>query len=278
MEESSGVQLVLCGTPIGNLGDVTERLRDTLASVDVVACEDTRRVRKLFSALGIPAPRLVSYSVADEQRSAQDVLALLLVGRTVALVSDAGMPSVADPGVALVRLAWDAGLRISVVPGPSAVTAALALSGFAASGYRFVGFLPRSERQLVQLYEQTAGEVIVAFDSPQRVARSVHVLAQLQPDRRVMLCRELTKRFEEVRRTTAAELGRELGGGPVKGEVVLVMDALASEEAPVTPELVRLVRALRDEGLGLRAVCRHVAAYSGVSARDLYEGVVGQQS
>lgn len=270
---SSG-QLLVCGTPIGNLDDVTPRLRATLGAVDAIACEDTRTTRQLLSALGVSAPRLVSYRDDNEADAARRVLAELEAGRDVALVTDAGMPGVSDPGAVLVQAAHDAGVEVRVIPGPSAVDAAVAVSGCGGSGYVFVAFLPRSARELCDLVREHAGEVVVAFESPRRLPRSLEIVAGIQPDRRGCVARELTKRFEQVAcgsvRDLAARVGED-GDVPARGEFVVVLDRLPGDAAAVSVRAVDLVLAMVDEGVRMKDACRLVAAHDGVPTRELYE-------
>jgi 16S rRNA (cytidine1402-2'-O)-methyltransferase len=265
-------RLYMCATPIGNLGDASARLRDVLGSVQVVACEDTRRTRQLLSALGVPAPRLLAHHAHNERTSARGLLELLEQGRDVAVVSDAGTPGVADPGAEAVRAALDAGIEVVAVPGPSAVAAAVSVAGCGAEGHTFVGFLPRSERELRALLLETAHQVVVALEAPGRVAQSLAVVADAQPERRVVLARELTKRHEQVRSGTAGVLAAELATGAPLGEHVLVLDALApAERDAVDARTVALVVALVEEGMRMKTAAKVVAGHAGVSQRELYE-------
>src|SRR6266550_2690181 len=201
---ASGGRLVVCPTPIGNLEDVTLRVLSALREADVVACEDTRRTRTLLGRYGVSAP-LVSYHEHNEERRSVELVSRMRAGETVALVSDAGMPLVSDPGYVLVRACVAAGLSVEVLPGPSAALAALVASGLAADSWRFVGFLPRKRGELRRRLS-SAGPTLVAFESPRRVPATLAVLAEVDPLRPVALCRELTKVHEEVVRGTAAEL------------------------------------------------------------------------
>ncbi|TML25857.1 MAG: 16S rRNA (cytidine(1402)-2'-O)-methyltransferase, partial [Actinobacteria bacterium] len=220
----SAGRLVVCPTPIGNLEDVTLRVLSALRDADVVACEDTRRTRVLLDRYGVRA-RLVSYHEHNERARAGELVARMRAGEVVALVSDAGMPLVSDPGFVLVREAVAAGLGVEVLPGPSAVLTALVASGLPAERWRFAGFLPRKRAELRALF--AAPETLVAFESPRRVAASLAALAEADPDRPVAVCRELTKVHEEVVRGTAAELAARYGEAPPRGEVVLVVGPAA---------------------------------------------------
>src|ERR687895_2203260 len=199
--------LAVCATPIGNLDDVTLRVLEELRSADVVLCEDTRHTRVLLDRHGIRA-RLLSYHEHNEAKRTTEVLPRLQAGERVALTSDAGLPGVSDPGARLVSAALDAGVPVTVLPGPSAVETALVASGLADERYQFLGFLPRGERALRALWDELAvwPHPAVAFESPQRLPATLRSLAAAQPERAVAVCRELTKRFEEVLRGTAGEL------------------------------------------------------------------------
>lgn len=266
--------LWVCATPIGNLEDVTDRLRSVLASVDVIACEDTRRTRALLSALGIATPRLLSHRLDNERASVDGVIDVLQSGARVALVSDAGTPGISDPGSLLVRAALDARIPVRVIAGPSSVAAALSVAGCSAIGHTFVGFLPRSAGDLHQLMRKHAHEVIVALESPQRITASVQSVAAVQPSRRVVIARELTKLHEEVLAGDAESIAAQLAERDVRGEVVVVFDALPQEATFVTPRLLELVHAIVAEGVRMKNACRIVAEHADVSARDLYAHMV----
>jgi 16S rRNA (cytidine1402-2'-O)-methyltransferase len=214
-------RLVVCPTPIGNLRDVTLRVLDALREADAIACEDTRRTRVLLDRYEIEG-RLVSFHEHNERRRAGELVARLRAGETVALVSDAGMPVVSDPGFVLVRACIEAGVAVEVLPGPSAVPVALVASGLPAERWCFVGFLPRKRGQRERLLAE-ARETLVAFESPHRLAATLDLLAALDPGRRVAVCRELTKLHEEVARGAAAELAERYRARSAKGEVVLVI-------------------------------------------------------
>ena len=215
--------LAVCATPIGNLEDVTLRVLAELAAAEVVLCEDTRHTRGLLQRHGIEA-RLVSYHEHNEAQRTAELLPRLAAGQRVALVSDAGMPGVSDPGVRLVRAALEAGVEVTVLPGPSAVETALVASGLVAEQYRFLGFLPRGEKRLAELWAELGPWPwpAVAFESPQRLPATLRSLAAAAPAREVAVCRELTKRFEEIARGTAAELAERFSEPP-KGEITLVL-------------------------------------------------------
>jgi 16S rRNA (cytidine1402-2'-O)-methyltransferase len=263
-------RLVVCPTPIGNLEDVTLRVLSALREADVVACEDTRRTRTLLARYGVSAP-LVSYHEHNEERRSRELVERMQAGETVALVSDAGMPLVSDPGYVLVRACVAAGLSVEVLPGPSAVLAALVASALPADNWRFAGFLPRKRGELRRVLSEPGG-TLVAFESPRRVPATLAVLAEIEPSRPVAVCRELTKVHEEIVRGTASELAERYAGTPPRGEVVLVVGsapdssaAAAGAEAGVHA-LVRLVEA----GAKPRAAAAVVAELTGGSANALY--------
>jgi 16S rRNA (cytidine1402-2'-O)-methyltransferase len=269
--------LRICGTPIGNLGDVTQRLRDTLAGATVIACEDTRRTRALLSALGIPAPKLERLDANTEERGAIRLVERLLHGDDVALVTDAGMPAVSDPGSRLVLAAAAAGVVVEVIPGPSAVTAAFAASGIEGDGFAFIGFLPRTAGGLnARLDAADAwGLPLIAFEAPGRLPRTLATLAAREPERRIVVCRELTKLHEQVARGTVAELAAQFREPP-PGEVTLVLAAGAPRPAggPSEVQLHDALVQLRDSGLGARRASEIAALLSGLPRRELYERLI----
>ena len=226
-------RLVVCPTPIGNLEDVTLRVLATLREADVVACEDTRHTRVLLERHGIVA-KLLSYHEHNERARAAELVEGMRAGAVVALVSDAGMPLVSDPGFMLVRACIEADLAVEVLPGPSSVSTALVASGLPTEHWRFVGFLPRKAAERGRLLER-AEETLVAFESPRRLAGVLEQLSGSDPDRRVAVCRELTKLHEEVRRGTAAELAAYYSEQSPRGEVVLVVGAVGSRAAGSAP-------------------------------------------
>lgn len=228
--------LYICPSPIGNLGDVTLRVLDVLRSVDTIACEDTRRTRVLLGRYDITG-RLLSFHGHNEQQRLESLLPRLRAGETVALVSDAGMPGLSDPGFTLVRACAAEGLPVTVLPGPSAVSTALVLSGLPADRFAFVGFLPRARTKLVEavLRFEGTGAALVAFESPRRIGASLQIIAERWPARQVAVCRELTKIHEEVLRGTAAEVAATLAQ-PVRGEIVLVLEPWG--QVPSSPRRV----------------------------------------
>ncbi len=271
----SGGRLVVCPTPIGNLEDVTLRVLSALREADVVACEDTRRTRVLLERYGVSA-KLVSYHEHNEERRSAELVARMRSGAVVALVSDAGMPLVSDPGYVLVRACVAAGLPVEVLPGPSAAIAALVASALPADSWRFAGFLPRRKTELRQLLLEPGG-TLVAFESPRRVPATLALLAEIDPEREVALCRELTKAHEEVVRGTAAELAERYAGGPPKGEVALVLGP--REAAPgAGPAGLEAVRELVDAGARPRAAATIVARLTGARANELYRALTAKRT
>jgi 16S rRNA (cytidine1402-2'-O)-methyltransferase len=267
-------RLVVCPTPIGNLEDVTLRVLSALREADVVACEDTRRTRVLLDRYGVAA-RLVSYHEHNEDRRAAELVERMRSGEVVALVSDAGMPLVSDPGYVLVRACVGAGLPVEVLPGPSAAVTALVASGLPADEWRFAGFLPRKKGELRSALSE-AGGTLVAFESPRRLPATLALLAALQPDRQVAVCRELTKAHEEVVRGSAAELAERYAGKPPKGEVALVLAPLAAASEGDDRALDAL-RRLVDAGARPRKAAAVVAELTGTSANALYRELTASQ-
>jgi 16S rRNA (cytidine1402-2'-O)-methyltransferase len=268
--------LHVVGTPIGNLADLSERARDTLAAAAVILAEDTRRTGRLLQGTGIDKRPMRSLFEANERARVDEVLALLREGRDVALVSDGGMPLVSDPGYRVVRAAADAGFEVRVVPGPSAVTAALAVSGLPTDRWVFEGFLPRKAGERRQRLEALATEprTIVLFESPRRVRALLAELGDVVGDRRSALCREMTKLHEEVVRGTPAEMAATLGDTDPKGEVVLVIEGCADAPAADAASAIEEVRALVHKGARPRDASKTVAARTGVGANELYRAYV----
>jgi 16S rRNA (cytidine1402-2'-O)-methyltransferase len=267
-------RLVVCPTPIGNLEDVTLRVLSALRDADVVACEDTRRTRVLLDRYGVKA-KTVSYHEHNEAARSSELVARMQGGAVVALVSDAGMPLVSDPGFVLVQACVAAGIGVEVLPGPSAALAALVVSGLPAGTWRFAGFLPRKRGELETLF-RGATETLVAFESPRRVGAALAALAAVDPDRPVAVCRELTKVHEEVVRGTAVELAERYASEEPRGEVVVVVGGAPRAEADVGPALEALAR-LVDAGARARPAAGVVAELTGVSANVLYRGLMEQR-
>jgi len=266
----SGGRLVVCPTPIGNLEDVTLRVLSALRDADVVACEDTRRTRILLDRYGVSA-QLVSYHEHNESQRAVALVERMRDGAVVALVSDAGMPLVSDPGYELVRACVAAGLAVEVLPGPSAVLAALVASALPADRWRFVGFLPRRRGPLDALWG--APETLVAFEAPGRVGASLAALAAADPDRPVAVCRELTKLHEEVARGSAAELAERYCAEGPRGEVVLVVGGAPPRSVDLDAAVAAL-RRLVDAGARARPAASVVAGLTGTKANALYRALM----
>jgi 16S rRNA (cytidine1402-2'-O)-methyltransferase len=265
-----GGRLIVCPTPIGNLEDVTLRVLSSLREADLVACEDTRRTRILLDRYGVSA-KLLSYHEHNERARAAELVKRMQEGLTVALVSDAGMPLVSDPGFVLVQACVAAGLAVEVLPGPSAALAALVASALPADQWHFAGFLPRKRTELEGLFGSR--ETLVAFESPKRIASSLAVLAELDPERPVAVCRELTKIHEEVVRGSAAEVAERYAGAPPKGEVVLVVGpSTADTRGELEPALAAL-RKLVDAGAKPRPAAGVVAELTGIPANELYRAL-----
>jgi 16S rRNA (cytidine1402-2'-O)-methyltransferase len=262
-------RLVVCPTPIGNLEDITLRVLSALRDADVIACEDTRRTGVLLERYGVQAS-LVPYHEHNERERTPDLVERMRGGAVVALVSDAGMPLVSDPGYWLVKGCVAAGLEVEVLPGPSAALAALVASALPADVWRFVGFLPRKRGALVEVFG--APETLVAFESPKRVAASLSVLAELDPSRPVAVCRELTKLHEEVVRGSASELAARYAESEPRGEVVLVVGG-APPRTGLDETAVDAVRRLVASGAKPRAAASVVSDLTGAPANALYKAV-----
>jgi 16S rRNA (cytidine1402-2'-O)-methyltransferase len=265
--------LAVCATPIGNLEDVTLRVLAELREADVVLAEDTRHTRGLLERHGIRA-QLLSYHEHNEAARVAELVPRLVAGERMALVSDAGLPGVSDPGARLVRAALDAGVAVTVLPGPSAVETALVLSGLAGERYAFLGFLPRRSRELDALWEELASWrwQSVAFESPQRLPATLASLARAAPEREVAVCRELTKRFEEVVRGPAREVAERFAEAP-RGEITLVIGpgaAAAPDSAAAVAAVVELVEA----GTPRRVAAEVVSRLTGTPRNDLYRGTL----
>ncbi len=268
--------LILCAGPIGNLSDAPPRLGEALAAASLVYAEDTRRARTLLQHLGVDRP-LRSYFVGNEEERAAELAERLAAGETVALVTDAGSPGVADPGVSAVRAALGVGATVTGVPGPSAVTLAVGLSGFSGDRFVFEGFLPRRGRSRGDRIAAMATELrtIVLFCAPGRLAGDLSDLAAGLPDRACVVCREMTKLHEEVWRGTVAEAADHWSGRTVKGEVTVVIDG-GDEVVPDLEAAIVEARTAIKSGEKPSAAVRRVAAATGVSRRELYEAVIGR--
>jgi 16S rRNA (cytidine1402-2'-O)-methyltransferase len=268
------VPLAVCATPIGNLDDVTLRVLEELRAAELVLCEDTRRTRILLDRHRIEA-RLQSYRRHNEAARTKETLGRLERGELVALVSDAGLPGVNDPGARLIAAALAAGFGVTVLPGPSAVETSLVASGLVGDRYQFVGYLPRRTGELRAAAAGLARwpHPVVAFESPRRLPTSLGVLAEEMPDRPAAVCRELTKRFEEVVRGTLRELAARFAEPP-KGEITLVVGAAPAGAAGIASiaegDAVAVVGELVAAGVARRQAADVVARLTGVSRNALY--------
>lgn len=269
--------LVIAATPLGNVRDASERLAEALTTADVIAAEDTRRLHRLARDLGVTvSAEVVSLHDSVEESRTKGLVDRLERGGRVMVVSDAGMPLVSDPGYRLVRACIDAGIRVSVLPGPSAVVAALAVSGLPVDRFCFEGFLPRKPGERRRRIEELAGErrTMIFFEAPHRLAPTLSALIDgWGGDRPAAICRELTKTYEEVRRGTLAELAAGLG--EVRGEVTLVVGgATGVLDAGDPATWARDVAAMESDGIDRRTAIATVAQHRGVARRDVYDAVV----
>jgi 16S rRNA (cytidine1402-2'-O)-methyltransferase len=268
-------KLIVCPTPIGNLDDVTPRVREALVNADFIACEDTRRTGTLLDRLGIsPPPPLISNHEGNESSRAPDLARRIARGSMIALVSDAGMPAISDPGYRLIRTCIEGDLEVEVLPGPSVVPVALVASGLPTDRWRFEGFLPRRAGEMERVLRSK--ETVIAFESPRRISESLSALAAIAPDRPAAVCRELSKLHEEVSRGSLGELARQFRG-EAKGESVLVIGPALDEEHP--EDIIFAVDALRhlvQSGARPRAAASVVAALTSTRANDLYRALTGR--
>src|SRR3954468_12606324 len=274
--------LVLAGAPFGQPGDASARLREELGAAEVIAAEDTRRLHRLCKDLGITlAGRVVSYFDGNEVRRTPELLDAVRAGRRVLLITDAGMPAVSDPGFRLVSAAAAEGLPITCVPGPSAVTTALAVSGLPSDRFCFEGFLPRKSGERRTRLAALAAErrTAVFFEAPHRLAGTLaDMSAAFGPDRAAVVCRELTKTHEEVRRGSLGELSAWAADG-VRGEITVVVARAPEADVELTAdELVRQVRVREAAGLTRKDAVAAVAQETGVPRRDVYDAVVAAKA
>lgn len=271
--------LILAATPMGDVGDASQRLRDALATADVVAAEDTRRTKQLASGLGVTITgKVVSFYDQVETARLPGLVEAVRDGKSVLLVTDAGMPSVSDPGYRLVAACVEADLPVTCLPGPSAVTTALALSGLPVERFCFDGFPPRKHGQRTTFFQtlKTESRACVFFEAPHRLADCLaDAVTVLGPDRRAAVCRELTKTYEEIKRGTLGELAEWAAGG-VRGEITVVL-AGAVAVASDPEDLVEEVEELVASGMRLKDACAQLAV-GGTSKRELYEAVLAARS
>ncbi len=270
-------RLTVAPTPIGNMDDVTKRVREALVDADYIACEDTRRTGRLLELLEIrPKPRLVSNHEGNEQSRATQLVKRIERGERITLVSDAGMPAISDPGYRLIRACIDRGLEVNVLPGPSVIPVALVISGLPTDRWRFEGFLPKRSGEMERVLNST--ETVVAFESPRRISDSLAALSRIAPERQAAVCREMTKLHEEVSRGTLSDLALRYKGGEVKGEIVLVIGP--AEAAGQSQDIAFAVEALKrlvQSGARPRAAATVVATLTGTRANDLYKALTGRE-
>ena len=269
-------RLIVCATPIGNLGDASPRLAEALGSADLILAEDTRRSSTLMRSLGVTKP-LRSYFAGNENRRAVELAELLQQGKVVALITDAGTPSISDPGVSAVAAARAAGATVTVVPGPSALTAALSVSGLPSERFVFEGFLPKKgaerDERLAALATETRTTVL--FAAPHQLRDDLTSLAVVAPQRPLCIARELTKMFEEVQWSTPAAAAAEWAAREIQGEFTLVLGG----GDPVPPDFHATIAEVLDEiekGVQMSEAVRSVASRSGVARRSLYEAVLAR--
>lgn len=279
--ETMVTKLILCGTPIGNLEDASARLIRILREADIVACEDTRRTRKLLSHFGIQVKDLVTYNDQNERRRVPELLEHLARGRTVALVSDAGMPGLSDPGYRLVKACVDAGHVIEVIPGPNAAISALTVSGLPPARFIFEGFLPRRSgerrRRLEELKSDT--RTMIFYESPHRIAETLLDAAETLGDRPAAVVRELTKMYEEVKRGSLSELAEWAREAPPRGEIVLVIGGAihGAKEAWAPDELARKAQELMAQGVDRKEAMSRTARDCGVPRRAVFDALLAER-
>ncbi|XVV12116.1 16S rRNA (cytidine(1402)-2'-O)-methyltransferase [Actinoplanes sp. CA-131856] len=274
-ENASG-RVVLLGAPLGNVGDASTRLREVLATADVIAAEDTRRLARLTRDLGVTVSgRVVSYFEGNDERRTPELVEALAGGAVVAVVTDGGMPSVSDPGFRLVRAALDAGYPVTAAPGPSAVTTALALSGLPSDRFVFEGFLPRTGSHRRSRLRELAAEprTLVLFEAPHRIAGTLTDLAAIfGAERPAAVCRELTKTYEEIRRNTLEELAADAAREEFRGEITLVVGGAPAGPAqrPADEDLRAAVAEREAAGQSRRDAIQAVADEYSVKKREVY--------
>ena len=272
--------LTLCGTPIGNLEDASQRLIRTLKEADCIACEDPRRTKKLLTHFGVRARDLVVYNEGNERRQSVRLVGRLKRGDDVALVSDAGMPGMSDPGYRLVRACVDEGIDVSVVPGPNAAVTALGVSGLPSGRFAFEGFLPRKPGERAQRVADLADErrTMIFYVSPHRIEAYLAELFEVWGDRPASLVRELTKIFEEVRRGSLSELLEGVRADPPRGEIVLIVSGASDRSRTFRPEeLATRARALMAEGVERKEAMSRVALEAGVQRRQVFDSLVADK-
>ena len=277
-----GGMLILGGTPIGNLADASDRLRTELATADLIAVEDTRKLRTLASGLGVRTRGrvIVNHDHNEEERS-ETIVQAVQDGQRVLLLSDAGMPTISDPGYVAAAAVAEADLPVTVVPGPSAALTALALSGLPTGRFTFEGFLARKGSERTRRLASLVGEerTMIFYESPHRTAATLADFVQtFGAERRGTVNRELTKLHEEVRRGTLAELAEWAESERIRGEIVIIVEGAQTPETPEAQDVVQLVLDRVAGGERLKSACAAVAAETGTSKRDLYEAALAARS
>jgi 16S rRNA (cytidine1402-2'-O)-methyltransferase len=267
--------LYVVATPLGNLEDITLRALRVLKEVDLIAAEDTRHSRKLLAQHGIGTP-LTSYHDYIERQKAPQLIGELKQGKSIALISDAGTPCIADPGYHLVRAAIEAGIRVEAVPGPSAVAAALSIAGLPTDRFAFEGFVPARQSARRKFFEALAHEprTLLMYEAARRLASCLRDLHEVMGDRRVVIVRELTKMFEEVIRGPIGEISQRLSNQPPpQGEVTLLIAGATTAASPPAPseDLAAAIERLRSEGMRLKEIARTLARHRGLSRREVYQ-------
>ena len=263
--------LYIVATPIGNLEDITLRALRVLKEVALIAAEDTRHTRKLLTHYGISTP-LISYHAHNQKTRGPELIQRLQNGQNIALVSDAGTPGFSDPGADLVALAWDAGIKVEAVPGPAAWIAALSVSGFKGD-VTFVGFLPQREGKRREMLTRLANEerAVIIYESPRRLLATLEEIAAVMGNRRVLVVRELTKKFEEAWRGPVKEIAAQLAGREIKGECVLVLSCPEGESAPEVDLAGHLLQRAKESGLQGRQLTDLVAGELKMPRRSVYQ-------
>jgi 16S rRNA (cytidine1402-2'-O)-methyltransferase len=264
--------LYIVATPIGNLEDITLRALRVLKEVDVIAAEDTRHSLRLLNHYGI-SKQLVSYWGEKEKVKAEETISLLKEGKNVALISDAGTPGIADPGSVLIRRAWEEGIRVEPVPGPSAAIAALSVSGFSTEEFIFCGFLPAKQSRRKKLLEELSREkrTLVFYEAPHRIVESFDDIAEIFSDRNTFLVREMTKLHEELMRGDAVGVRERLESAVTAGEYVIVVEGRRDEKNPAGEEALKEIESLMKKGFGRKEAVKRVAEEYGLSRKELYD-------
>jgi 16S rRNA (cytidine1402-2'-O)-methyltransferase len=269
-------RLFLCATPIGNLKDITLRVLETLKEVDLIACEDTRQTRKLLNHFSIEKP-VTSYFEHNKRYKGEKIIEALLEGKNVALVSDAGMPGISDPGQDLIEECIQLGIDLTVLPGPVAAITGLVLSGLSTRRFAFEGFIPRTKKEKRAFFQELATEerTLVFYEAPHRLLETLQVMEEVLGDRQMAACRELTKKFEEVVRGSISKVYQHFNEKGIKGEFTLVVEGatLVKEEKGLDWALARF-KNLESQGVSAKDAVKLAAKEAGISKRELYDRVM----